>query len=180
MCDFLELLTHEGANRRAIAEYAKLQAPVRMDFSALQAKEAAAAAATQAAQEAPEPTPVGDAFLDAFGNPHNVINMKEKDTGKLIAHHALELKLHVINAAGGDIMQPSVQARGKAKVMEGKGKEKVIGAIAEKEIGVKAKELGEREEKGGVAKGTEEKIKEASWESIKERVREKEEKRARA
>ena len=51
VCDFLEILTHEGENRKAIAEYAKLQAPVRMDLSAIHAKEAAAAASP----EAPEP-----------------------------------------------------------------------------------------------------------------------------
>ena len=38
MCDLLEILIHEGENRKAIAEYAKLQAPVRMDLSALQAR----------------------------------------------------------------------------------------------------------------------------------------------
>ena len=102
VCDSLEILTNEGENRRAIAEYAKLQAPVRMDLSALQAKDGAAqhdehAAAAAAAPEAPEPAAAGDAHLDAFGNPQKVINVKEKDTGKLIAHHALELNFSVIS-----------------------------------------------------------------------------------
>ena len=73
VCGFLEILTHKGENRRAMAEYAKLQAPVRMDLSALQAKEAVAAAAFTTAPEAPEPTPPGDALLDAFGNPQKVV-----------------------------------------------------------------------------------------------------------
>ena len=118
--------------------------------------------------------------MDAFGNTRNVIHVKEKDTGKLIAHHAWELKFRVISVAGGDIMQPSVQAWGKAKVMEGKAKEKVVGAKAGKEIRAKAKETGERDEKDGVAKGTEANAKEVSREWLWERVREQEEKRARA
>ena len=74
VCDFLEILTREGENSKAIAEYAKLQAPVRMDLSALQAKDAAAAAAP-AAPEAPEPgcPRAGDSLLDAFGNPQKCV-----------------------------------------------------------------------------------------------------------
>ena len=79
--------------------------------------------------------------------PESVVNVKKKDTGKLIAHHALELQFHVMSAAGGNIMRLSVQAMEKAKVMEGKAKEKVIGARAGKEIGAKAKEIREREER---------------------------------
>ena len=35
VCDFLEILTNDGEKKKAIAHYAKLQALVRMDLSAL-------------------------------------------------------------------------------------------------------------------------------------------------
>jgi hypothetical protein len=66
VCDFLEILTNDGENRKAIAEYAKLQAPVRMDLSAL----AAGAPPPDAAALAEPPPPEAEApALDAFGNP---------------------------------------------------------------------------------------------------------------
>ena len=78
--------------------------------------------------------------------PQSVINVKEKDTGKPIAHHALELKFSVTSEADGDTTQPSVQARGKARVIEAKVRvmEAKAGATA-KEIGATAKEIGAKE-----------------------------------
>ena len=74
--------------------------------------------------------------------------------------------MHAISVAGGDIMQPSVQARGKARLMEAKARvmeARAVGARAGKEIAAKAKEIREREEKMGiVAKCTEDKAREVS------------------
>ena len=66
----------------------------------------------------------------------------------------------------------------KARGMEARA----VGARAGKEIGAKAKEIAEREEKDGVAKGTEEKAKEVSRDRdrLREMLGEKEETRARA
>ena len=61
-------------------------------------------------------------------------------------------------------MQQSVRARRRAKMMEEKVNEKEIGARAGKEIGAKAKEIWEREEKDGVAKDTKEQAKDVSRE----------------
>ena len=84
-----------------------------------------------------------------FAIPRRIIHVKEKGTGKLNAHHALEKTNHAISAAGGDIMQPSVQARGKARVTDAKARvmEAKTGARATKVIGAKAKDIGAREEK---------------------------------
>ena len=74
--------------------------------------------------------------------------------------------MQAISAAGWDIMQPSVKARGKARVIEAKARvmeARAVGARAGKEIGAKAKEIGERQEKDGiVAEGTEEQANEVS------------------
>ena len=62
-------------------------------------------------------------------------------------------------------MQPSVQAGGKARVTKAKARvmETKVGARTGKELGAKAKEIWEREEKDGiVAKSMEEKAKEVS------------------
>ena len=117
--------------------------------------------------------------------PRSVINAKEKETGKLNAHHALEKTNHAISAAGGDIMQPSVQARGKARVTEAKVRvmESEFGARAAKVIGPRAKEIGAREEKDGVVAeeiGAREEKAKVSRERLREMARETEEKRARA
>ena len=66
-------------------------------------------------------------------------------------------------------MQPSVQASGEARVMEARA----VGARAGKEIGAKAKEIGEREEKEGVAKGTEKRAKEVSRDRARARLQRK-------
>ena len=66
VCDFLEVLTNEGENNKAIADYAKLQAPVRMDLSAL----ATGGSLPEAAPAAKPPPPAPeDPSLDDFGNP---------------------------------------------------------------------------------------------------------------
>ena len=53
VCDFLEVLTKDGENKKAIADYAKLQTPVRMDLSIL----AAAGSSPEAAPAAEPPPP---------------------------------------------------------------------------------------------------------------------------
>ena len=53
VCDFLEMLTNEGENTKAIADCTKLQAPVRMDLCAL----AAGGSPPEAARAAESPSP---------------------------------------------------------------------------------------------------------------------------
>ena len=66
LCDFTEILTNDGENKKAIADYAKLQAPVRMDLSALAVGGSPPEAASAAEPLPPEPEVPS---LDAFGNP---------------------------------------------------------------------------------------------------------------
>ena len=65
VCRFLEELSNEEGNKKAIADYAKQQAPVKMDLSSLNPKdpEQAAAAAAEAAE-----AETAQASLDALGN----------------------------------------------------------------------------------------------------------------
>ena len=66
VCDFLEELTDEGENKKAFADYAKIQTHVLMDLSAL-----ATGGSPPEASPAAEPPPPApeDPSLDAFGNP---------------------------------------------------------------------------------------------------------------
>jgi len=61
VCDFLDQISSDEGNRRAIAEYAKTQAPVKMDLSALERAPPGAASA-----ELPPVAPEPGASLDAF------------------------------------------------------------------------------------------------------------------
>ena len=61
VCDFLDQISSDEGNRRAIAEYAKTQAPVKMDLSALE-RAPPGAASPELSPVAPEP----GASLDAF------------------------------------------------------------------------------------------------------------------
>ena len=62
VCDHLEAISSDESNRKAIAEYAKAQGPMKMDLSAL-APQGAGAHQPQADAQ-PDP----DGSLDAIGN----------------------------------------------------------------------------------------------------------------
>ena len=75
VCDFLEILTNDGENKKTIADYAELQAPGRMDLSAL----AAGGSPPEAALAAESPPPRARGFIiGCIWQPAEVLQMRRR------------------------------------------------------------------------------------------------------
>ena len=119
VCDFLDQISSDEGNRKAIADYAKTQAPVKMDLSALE-RASPGAAPAEFAPVAPEP----GASLDAFdGKCHKCEGVGHRQS-ELTSRPDVQLACNKCGGWGHYANECPSKGEGEGKGKDDKGKGK--------------------------------------------------------